>query len=133
MTPACAGAGCANKGRRMNANGYNVILYSSGYMKKTVSIVIIFILLFGAFLIQAVGAGSSATYKFSDQEINELLAPIALYPDPLLAVMLPASTYPEEIDEAEAWLKKGGTVSDINEHGGMNLSRQLHTIRTFWT
>jgi hypothetical protein len=90
------------------------ILSSSDNMKKTVSIVIIFILLLGAFLTQALGADSFTAYKLSDQELDELLAPIALYPDPLLAVMLPASTYPEEINDADAWLKKGGTVSGIN-------------------
>jgi hypothetical protein len=83
-------------------------------MKKTVSTIIFFILLFGAFLTQAVGAESSPAYVFSDQELDNLLAPIALYPDPLLAVMLPASTYPEEIEDAYAWLKKGGTASGIN-------------------
>ena len=83
-------------------------------MKKTVSTIIFFILLFGAFLTQAVGAESSPAYLFSDQELDNLLAPIALYPDPLLAVMLPASTYPEEIEDADAWLKKGGTASGIN-------------------
>ena len=83
-------------------------------MKKTLSIIIIFILLFGAFLTQAMGADLSPAYIFSDQELDNLLAPIALYPDPMLAVMLPASTYPEEIDNADVWLKSGGTVSDIN-------------------
>jgi len=83
-------------------------------MKKTVSTIIFFILLFGAFLTQAVGADSSQAYVFSGQELDELLAPIALYPDPLLAVMLPASTYPEEIGDADAWLKNGGTASDID-------------------
>ena len=83
-------------------------------MKKTVSTIIFFILLFGAFLTQAVGADSSPIYVFSDQELDNLIAPIALYPDPLLAVILPASTYPEEIGDADAWLKKGGTVSGID-------------------
>jgi hypothetical protein len=83
-------------------------------MKKPVRTVIFFILLFGAFLAQAVGAGSSPAYAFSDQELDNLLAPIALYPDPLLAVMLPASTYPAEIADADAWLRRGGTVSGID-------------------
>jgi Protein of unknown function (DUF3300) len=82
-------------------------------MKKTISILIILILLFGAFLAQVVISGSSPVYAFSEQEIDNLTAPIALYPDPLLAVMLPASTYPTEIANADAWLKNGGTVSDI--------------------
>ena len=83
-------------------------------MKKTLSLIIILILLFGAFLTQAIGADSAPAYVFSDQELDDLLAPVALYPDPLLAVMLPASTYPEEIGDADAWLKKGGTVSGID-------------------
>jgi hypothetical protein len=83
-------------------------------MKKILSTIIFIILLFGAFLTQAMGADSSPTYVFSDQELDNLLAPIALYPDPLLAVMLPASTYPEEIGDADAWLKKGGTASGID-------------------
>ena len=83
-------------------------------MKKTLSTIIFIILLFGTFLTQAMGADSSPIYVFSGQELDELLAPIALYPDPLLAVILPASTYPEEINNADAWLKKGGTVSGID-------------------
>ena len=70
-------------------------------MKKTLSTIIFIILLFGTFLTQAMGADSSPIYVFSGQELDELLAPIALYPDPLLAVILPASTYPEEINNAE--------------------------------
>jgi hypothetical protein len=83
-------------------------------MKKTLSTIIFIIFLFGTFLTQAMGADSSPVYVFSGQELDELLAPIALYPDPLLAVILPASTYPEEINNADTWLKKGGTVSGID-------------------
>ncbi len=86
-------------------------------MKKTVRTLIFLILLFGAFLAQAPGAGSSPAYAFSDQEVDNLLAPVALYPDPLLAVMLPASTYPAEIADADAWFKRGGTVSGIEGQG----------------
>ncbi|MGZ3648296.1 MAG: DUF3300 domain-containing protein [Syntrophales bacterium] len=83
-------------------------------MKKTAHTLIFFILLFGAFLTQSEGAGTSPAYVFSEQELDNLLAPIALYPDPLLAVMLPASTYPAEIADADAWFKRGGTVSGID-------------------
>src|SRR5512137_1972127 len=51
---------------------------------------------------------------FTDQELDNLLAPIALYPDPLLAQMLPASTYPEEIAGAADWLRRGGSISGID-------------------
>jgi len=38
----------------------------------------------------------------SPQELQQLVAPIALYPDALVAQILAASTYPAEIVEADA-------------------------------
>ena len=40
---------------------------------------------------------------YSPQQLDQLLAPIALYPDPLLAQILMASTYPLEVVEATQW------------------------------
>jgi hypothetical protein len=39
------------------------------------------------------------------QQLDDLVAPIALYPDPLVGEVLAASTYPMEIAEAEQWVK----------------------------
>lgn len=39
------------------------------------------------------------------ERIEELVAPIALYPDVLLAQILPAATYPIEIVKAARWLR----------------------------
>lgn len=41
----------------------------------------------------------------SAEQIDNLMAPIALYPDPLIAQMLPASTYVDEIDKAARYLR----------------------------
>ncbi len=41
---------------------------------------------------------------FSEAEMDELLAPIALYPDPLLAQLLPAATFVDQIGEAQKTL-----------------------------
>ncbi len=38
---------------------------------------------------------------FSPEQLDNLLAPIALYPDPLLAQVLLAATFPDQIDEAD--------------------------------
>src|SRR5262245_66049342 len=38
-------------------------------------------------------------------QLDQLVAPIALYPDPLLAQVLMASTYPLEVVQAERWAK----------------------------
>ena len=43
---------------------------------------------------------------YSQQELDTLLAPIALYPDALLSQILMAATYPLEIVEADRWLRK---------------------------
>lgn len=41
---------------------------------------------------------------FNTQQLDALLAPIALYPDPLLAQVLMASTYPVQVLQAARWL-----------------------------
>ncbi|MEW6002798.1 MAG: DUF3300 domain-containing protein [Nitrospirota bacterium] len=45
-------------------------------------------------------------YRFKKEELTQMLAPIALYPDSLIAQILMASTYPLEIVEAERWLRQ---------------------------
>jgi uncharacterized membrane protein YgcG len=55
---------------------------------------------------------ATAAKAFSQQELDELLAPIALYPDALLAQVLMASTYPLEVVEAARWVKANPGVKD---------------------
>jgi len=43
--------------------------------------------------------------KFSKEELAQMLAPIALYPDSLIAQILMASTYPIEVVDAERWIR----------------------------
>ena len=43
--------------------------------------------------------------KQSPQELQQLVAPVALYPDALVAQVLAASTYPTQIVEAERWMQ----------------------------
>jgi hypothetical protein len=40
----------------------------------------------------------------SQEQLQQLVAPIALYPDALIAQILPAASYPEQIVEAAQWL-----------------------------
>ncbi len=49
---------------------------------------------------------------FSQQNLDELLAPIALYPDALLSQVLMASTYPLEVVEAARWQKANASLKD---------------------
>src|SRR5262249_34596404 len=43
---------------------------------------------------------------FTPNQLNDLVAPIALYPDPLLSQILVAATYPLEAVEAYQWLQR---------------------------
>jgi hypothetical protein len=49
---------------------------------------------------------STAAAKIPNDQLDSLVAPIALYPDPLLAQVLAASTYPLEIIQLQQWLTK---------------------------
>jgi hypothetical protein len=48
-------------------------------------------------------------------ELDKMLGPIALYPDPLVAEILSASTFPSEIVEADRYIGGGGDPSQIAE------------------
>ena len=52
----------------------------------------------------AQGAGGKPAFK--QEELDQMLAPIALYPDSLLTQMLMASTYPLEVVQADRWAKQ---------------------------
>lgn len=45
---------------------------------------------------------------FSPDQLDNLLAPIALYPDPLLSQVLVAATFVDDIDEAARWVRAHG-------------------------
>jgi hypothetical protein len=44
-------------------------------------------------------------------QLDSLVAPVALYPDPILGQVLVASTYPLEIAEASQWLSQNSSLS----------------------
>ncbi|MDR5779037.1 DUF3300 domain-containing protein [Caballeronia sp. LZ065] len=50
-------------------------------------------------------AAANPTQKLSNQQLDALTAPVALYPDALLAQVLMASTYPAQVTDADAWAK----------------------------
>ena len=52
---------------------------------------------------------------FTPEELDDLLAPIALYPDPLLAQILPAATFIDEIDLAARYVGQYGKSARIDD------------------
>jgi Protein of unknown function (DUF3300) len=62
-----------------------------------------------------------AAPTFSAPQLNDLVAPIALYPDPLLSQVLVASTYPLEVVEAQQWLDHNKSLAGADL---MNAAKQ---------
>ena len=50
--------------------------------------------------------------KIPADQLDSLVAPIALYPDPMLAQVLAASTYPLELIQLQQWLQKHKDLKD---------------------
>ena len=55
-------------------------------------------------------AQSEQTQEFSKEKLEQLVAPIALYPDSLLSQAFMASTYPLEVVQAARWVKANPKV-----------------------
>src|SRR3954465_13535647 len=60
----------------------------------------------------APSAAKAAPVKIPAEQLDSLVAPIALYPDPLLAQTLVASTYPLELVQLQQWLEKHKGLKD---------------------
>ncbi len=54
---------------------------------------------------------ASSDAKLPNDQLDSLVAPIALYPDPLLAQILAASTYPLEIVQLSQWMQKNSKLT----------------------
>lgn len=57
----------------------------------------------------------SAGAKRSPTDLQKLVEPIALHPDPLIAVMLPAAAYPLEIVQAARFVKDTNNIPKVDE------------------
>ena len=57
-------------------------------------------------------SAEQAAPKIPNDQLDSLVAPIALYPDPLLAQVLAASTYPLEIIQLQQWLAQHKDLKD---------------------
>ena len=64
------------------------------------------LLLPGGVLAQSSGEPKAPGKPFSQEQLEQLLAPVALYPDSLLTQLLMASTYPLEVVKANNWVKQ---------------------------
>lgn len=64
--------------------------------------------------------GAPQGQPLSPDELGQLVAPIALYPDALVAQVLAASTYPTQVVEADRWVQSQGNVPAEQLAAGAN-------------
>jgi hypothetical protein len=90
------------------------------FMKQVLSVVLSFLLVFTAGPFDAVAqqpapAGSSQYSgqgaPLSADQLQQLVAPIALYPDALVAQILGAATFPDQIALADNWLQQNKSLT----------------------
>src|SRR5580698_4345474 len=87
-------------------------------MKTLFNLLLIFGLVAAAFTARAqdeVPPPMPEAQSFNDAQLQQLLGPIALYPDPLIAVMLPAAALPTEIVMADRYVNGGGDPNQIDQ------------------
>lgn len=65
-------------------------------------------------LLPAQSQTPSAPPQLSQADLEKLVGPIALYPDPLISIMLPAACYPLEIVEASRFVANTDNIPKID-------------------
>lgn len=64
------------------------------------------------------GAAPAEAKVFSLADLEYLVGPIALYPDPLIALILPASTFPLQVVQADRWVAANAEAIQKNDFSG---------------
>ena len=81
-------------------------------MGKTLAVSLALFLV--AFAAPLSAQGDEGYEPFSPDQLDNLLAPIALYPDPLLAQVLIAATFPDEIDDASRFVRNDSDADNVD-------------------
>ena len=116
---------------RVKFNGRTCGLGESMRLKSSFAAILLLISLvvtpdFGPFL-------SAQTALPTPQELDQLLAPVALYPDSLLAQITTASTNPQEILDVDNWLQEnqGLTGTALTDGPATGIRSGVHRAGEF--
>ena len=94
------------------------------------------LLLGGTLLLLCVSAASPALaqgtpQKKSMEELEEIVGPIALYPDSLLAYVLQSASAPDELQKASDYLQKSGGQAKLDDPEAKALSEAIQALLPF--
>jgi Protein of unknown function (DUF3300) len=87
------------------------------FAKQVLSAALSFLLVIGSTPLEAAAQQPESTgysgqgVPLSAEELQQLVAPIALYPDALVAQVLGASTFPDQIAAAASWLQQNSSLT----------------------
>jgi hypothetical protein len=71
--------------------------------------------------------GQNVPYEsFSAEQLDNLLSPVALYPDPLLAQLLVAATFPDQVEEAARWVRGRGQAGIDAQYWDVSVKAVAH-------
>jgi hypothetical protein len=112
MLPAGLEHGRAAEETTMNAKGFSLRTPLGSLPTLIVAVVLILCAAAPSPFVTAQQPAPADAATIPPDQLDSLVAPIALYPDPLLAQVLAASTYPIEIVELQQWLSKNSGLKD---------------------
>lgn len=64
--------------------------------------------------------------RYSSNQLDNLVGPIALYPDALLAQVLVASTFPDQVEDAARWVRENGTAGIDDQSWDVSVKSVAH-------
>ncbi len=69
---------------------------------------------------------AASVVPFTADQLDNLVAPVALYPDPLLAQVLLASTFPDQVTEAAQYVRANGTNGIDDQYWDVSVKAVAH-------
>src|SRR5947209_6148731 len=96
----------------MNSNERASQKFAHGSFRGFVAIAVSMVLIpYGQQGLFAQGPPPGNYAPLGAEQLNQLVAPIALYPDSLVAQVLTAATYPQQVSDASNWMNQYGNMA----------------------
>lgn len=84
-------------------------LFLTGLRRGT-ALLLVYSLTLTPFLLECGSEAAAQQAGGQSTDLHQLVAPIALYPDALVAQVLAATTYPDQIEKADQWIKQNSNL-----------------------
>src|SRR5580692_1141462 len=101
----------------MNAKS-TISLYQT--MRQTLAVMLSVVLIPATAQVNLYAQPVAAYIALNAEQLDQLVAPFALYPDPLVAQVLTAATYPDQVAAADTWLNANLALPPDQRAAGAN-------------